>query len=568
MQIPTEKLKELLTKEGLIAEKDFNEIVAESARMGQDVADILVSRGIITKNYFNELLAGYFEIKKAILSSKNVDETVLHLLPQETAREKRVLAFKREPDGTIGVAMEDPSNLETIEFLKRYLNSEINPYLASPEDLNFGLSLYSKSGAEDFRKLIEENVAATLRSKSIGSEEAAEDLPIVAIVDNLIAYAMSSRASDIHLEILEDNLMVRYRVDGVLHEIMRLPREVHAPISARIKLLSGLKLDEHSRPQDGRFRQRFGDDYIDLRVSVIPTFFGEKIEMRLLAGTQRPLSFEEIGMLEDTVEILKSNIKKTFGMILISGPTGSGKTTTLYSILSALNKPEVNIVTIEDPVEYNIKYVNQTQINPAAGITFASALRSILRQDPNIVLVGEIRDEETAEIAVNAALTGHLLLSTVHTNDAPTVVPRLFDMKVQPFLVAAVVNVAMAQRLVGKICVDCIGSYKPEDSLLELLKKQLEDLGAGANAKLPKVLYRGKGCAACGHSGLKGRIGIFETLNFNEEMRKYIGASDFSLDGLRKMARKSGMITMFEDGLRKAALGMTTIEEVLRVIRE
>jgi len=255
-------------------------------------------------------------------------------------------------------------------------------------------------------------------------------------------------------------------------------------------------------------------------------------------------------------------------MILISGPTGSGKTTTLYSILSALNKPEVNIVTIEDPVEYNIKYVNQTQINTLAGITFASALRSLLRQDPNVILVGEIRDEETAEIAVNAALTGHLLLSTVHTNDAPTVVPRLFDMKVPPFLVAAVVNVAMAQRLVGKICVDCIESYKPEDSLLELLKKQLDDLGAGTGAKLPKVLYRGKGCNVCGHIGLKGRIGIFETLNFNEEMRKYIVEPDFSLDGLRKLARKNGMITMFEDGLRKVALGMTTIDEVLRVIRE
>lgn len=568
MQIPNEKLKELLLKEGLITDKEFDEVVVESTRMNQNISDILISRGIISKDFFSELLTGYFEIGKAVLSSKNVDEKVLHRLPEEIARSKRIVAFQEEPDGAIGVAMEDPSDLETIEFLKRNLGAEIKPYLASPEDLNFGLRLYSKGGAEDFRRLIEENVAASLRSRIAGEMEAAEDLPIVAIVDNLVAYAMSSRASDIHLEILEDSLMIRYRIDGVLKEIMRLPKEVQAPITARIKLLAGLKLDEHSRPQDGRFRQHFGQDYVDLRVSVIPTFFGEKVELRLLSGTQRPLSFEEIGMLEDTIKVINDNIKKTFGMILITGPTGSGKTTTLYTILNVLNRPEVNIVTVEDPVEYNIKYVNQTQINPAAGITFASALRSLLRQDPNVILVGEIRDEETAEISVNAALTGHLLLSTVHTNDAPTAIPRLFDMKVPPFLVSAVLNLAMAQRLVGKICVDCIESYKPESAVLELIQKQLKDMGLDTNYKLPKSFYRGKGCNNCGHSGLKGRIGIFETMDINEEMRKYIAAPDFSLDGLRKLARNNDMITMFEDGLRKAALGMTTIDEVLRVIRE
>ena len=568
MQIPNEKLKELLIKEGLIAEKDFDEVVGEAGRMGQNIADILISKGVITKDYFNELLAVYFEIGKATLSSKNADEKVLHRVSEEIARSKRVIAFREEPDGAVGVAMEDPSDLETIEFLKRHLNSEVRPYLASPEDLNFGLSLYSRGGAEDFRKLIEENVTASLRFRIAGEAEAAEDLPIVAIVDNLIAYAMSSRASDIHLEILEDSLLVRYRIDGVLKEIMRLPKEVHASISARIKLLAGLKLDEHSRPQDGRFRQRFGKDYIDLRVSVIPTFFGEKVEMRLLAGTQRPLSFEEIGMLEDTIKIIKDNIKKTFGMILVSGPTGSGKTTTLYSVLNVLNRPEVNITTVEDPIEYNIKYINQTQINPAAGITFSSALRSLLRQDPNIILVGEIRDEETADISVNAALTGHLVFSTVHTNDAPTAIPRLIDMKVPPFLVSAVLNLAMAQRLVGKICVDCIESYQPNEISVELIKKQIKEMGLDSEYKIPKLFYRGRGCNTCGHGGLNGRIGIFETMNLNEEMRKYIITPDFSLEGLKKMARKNGMITMFEDGLRKVGLGMTTIEEVLRVIRE
>lgn len=567
MQIPNEKLKELLVNEGLISSPDFDVLAEESSRMGHDAADTLISRGIITKEYFNELLAAYFEIKRATLTLKDIDSQVFRLLPEDIAREKRVLFFRREADGSIAAAMEDPSDLETIEFLKRHVGAEIRLYLASPEDLSLGWSLYSKGGAEEFRRLIEENVAATLRSKITGIEEAVKDLPIVAIVDNLLAYAMSTRASDIHLEILEDALMIRYRIDGVLREIMRLPKDVHPSLVARIKLLAGLKLDEHSRPQDGRFRQQISKEYLDLRVAIIPTFFGEKVEMRLLASTQRPLSFEEIGMTAPQIEIMKESIKKTYGLILVSGPTGSGKTTTLYSILSVLNKPEVNICTVEDPIEYNIKYVNQTQINPQAGITFASALRALLRQDPNIILVGEIRDEETADISVNAALTGHLVLSTVHTNDAPTVVPRILDMKVPPFLIAAVVNLAMAQRLVGKICVDCIESYKPEGSLLELIKRQLEDLGV-KDYKPPKLLYRGKGCGVCGHTGLKGRLGIFEMLNFNEDVRKFVVSHDFSLDGLRILARKNGMITMSEDGLQKAGLGLTTIEEVLRVIRE
>lgn len=568
MQIPNEKLKEALISDGLIAPEAFDVVVAEAARLGHDLPQTLISRGIITKSYLDELLARYFGVGKANLFSQSADEKILHLLPEEISKEKRAVVFKKEEDGSFGVAMEDPSNLEIIEFLHRYLGAEIKPYLASKEDLNVGLSLYSKGEVEDFRRIIEENVSASLRSRVSGEKEAAEELPIVAVVDNLVAYASSLRASDIHLEILEDGILARYRIDGVLREIMRLPKEVHPAITARIKLLAGLKLDEHNRPQDGRFRQRLGKDYIDIRVSIIPTFYGEKSEMRLLSASQTPPSFEEIGMLEDHVKILQDNIKKTFGMVLVSGPTGSGKTTTLYSVLNTLNKPEVNIVTVEDPVEYNIKYVNQTQINPAAGITFASALRSLLRQDPNIILVGEIRDEETAEISVNAALTGHLVLSTVHTNDAPTAIPRLIDMKVPPFLISAVLNLVIAQRLVGKICVHCIESYKPDSHLLELVKKQMKELGLEEVYKPAKIFYRGKGCSSCGQSGLKGRIGIFEMLSVDEEIGKYIAAPDFSLDELRKSARQKGMLAMFEDGLRKVERGMTTIEEVLRVIRE
>ena len=568
MQMPDDKLKEFLVADGLITAEGFDELRADALRMEQNMADVLISRNVMTQVYFDELLSKYFGVKKANLSSQNVDEEVLRLVPEEVSREKRIVAFQREPDGSVAVAMEDPGDLASIEYLRRFLNAEIRPYLASEADLTYAQSLYSRGGAEYYRKMIEENVATSLRSQvSGGAEEAAQDLPIVAIVDNIIAYAASSRASDIHIEIFEDMLLVRYRIDGVLHEVLRLPKQVHSPITARIKLLANLKLDEHSKPQDGRFRQVVGNETIDLRVSIIPTFYGEKAEMRLLTAAQRPLSFEEIGMMDDTIAIIKENIAKSFGMVLISGPNGSGKTTTLYSILNVLNKPDVDIVTVEDPVEYNIKYVNQTQVNPAAGITFAGALRAFLRQDPNIVLVGEIRDEETADISVNAALTGHLLLSTVHTNDAPTVIPRLLDMKVPPFLVAAVLNLAMAQRLVGRICPDCIESYAPDQTTISVIMEQMASLGV-EGYKPPKAIYRGKGCANCGHTGLRGRIGIFEAMSVDEEIRKYIADPSFSLDQLRKLARKKGMITMFEDGMRKVERGNTTVEEVLRVIRE
>ncbi|MDP3729333.1 MAG: GspE/PulE family protein [bacterium] len=567
MVIPNGKLKELLAQDGLINPEDFGEFVNESNRMGHAISDILIARGIMSEDYYNELLAKYFGVEKANLNESSIDESILNLLPENISRDRRAVPFRREPDGSIAVALENPSDLETIEYLRQYLKVDIKAYFASPGDMNVGLSLYSRRGAQDYIKIIQENVAASLRSKLSGDAEAAQNIPIVAILDNIVAYGVSLRASDIHLEILEDALLIRYRIDGMLHEMFRLPKEVHAALTARVKLLSMMKLDEHSKPQDGRFRENIGPHSIDIRVSIIPTFFGEKTEMRLLTDTERPLSFEELGMDKELIETITNNIHKTYGLVLISGPTGAGKTTTLYSILNILNKPEVNIVTIEDPIEYNIKYVNQIQVNTRAGITFATALRSILRQDPNIILVGEIRDEETADIAINAALTGHLLLSTVHTNDALTVVPRLIDLKVPPFLVAAVINATFAQRLVGRVCQNCIESYKPSQAILDIIKRQLSDLNRGTRA-VPKMLYRGKGCNQCGLSGLKGRIGIFETINFDDEVRKLIVDPDFTLDALKKLMDARGMVTMFEDGVTKAEKGMTTIEEVLRVIRE
>ncbi|MFA6135920.1 MAG: GspE/PulE family protein [Candidatus Paceibacterota bacterium] len=569
LRIPSQKIKEILIDQGLISEDQFDKAVDESSRMNQNIGDVLISKGFVSRDYLYNFLSSYFGVERANLGLRTIDKSVLEKVDEKFARERNVIAFLKDADGTINVAMEDPTDLPTIEFLEKKISAKIRPFLASPEDLAKGFSYYGSQLTEDFKKIIEDNIKTSLERKisSAKEEEAATQIPIVDIVNNMLSYATSLNSSDVHLEVLEDQILVRFRVDGILYEILEIPKEVHSAIIARIKLLGALKVDEHQKPQDGRFRYKSGSVVIDVRISVIPTLYGEKIVMRLLPGTQRPLSLTELGMLEETAKIVEKNIKKTYGMILVTGPTGSGKTTTLYSILNMLNRSQVNIVTIEDPIEYNIRYINQIQINPLAGITFASGLRSILRQDPNIIMVGEIRDEETAQIGINAALTGHLLLSSLHTNDAPTAVPRLIDMKVPPFLAAAVLNLVVAQRLLRKICVDCIESFVPEENFVSSLKIQIKDLNL-PDVQMPKTFYRGKGCKACGGTGYKGRMGIYEAFEVDEDIRKIIIDPNFSLDLLLMTARKNGMITMFEDGLKKSSLGMTSIEEVLRVIRE
>ena len=569
MNIPIQKFKEKVISEDFITEADFDILSAEAERMGHSIADVLVSKGIISQKYLDDLLVSYLGTERADFASIQIDKDILQLLPEDLAKEKRAIVFAKDADGVFSVAMENPNNLATVEFLEQSLGGRIKPFLALGEDLNKGFALYGKKLSKDFEQIIEENIKASLH---IGKtdEEAATEVPIVAIVDNIISYAFSTHSSDIHFEIFEDEILIRYRIDGVLQEIAKIPKQVHSAIVARVKLLSQLKIDEHYKPQDGRFRYHIvgSDDVLDIRVSVLPTYHGEKVEMRLLTASQRPLSLKELGMLEDTAKIVKDSIKKSYGMVLVCGPTGSGKTTTLYSILSLLNKPQVNIVTIEDPIEYDVKFINQTQINAVAGVTFANGLKSILRQDPNIIMVGEIRDRETADISVQAALTGHLVLSSLHTNDAPTTVPRLVDMGVAPFLVAAVVNVILAQRLVRSICLNCVHSIEPSKEMVETVEDQLEELGTREDVKMPKLVYEGKGCTACGGTGYKGRIGIFEVLDVTKAARKVIISKDFSLAKLKESAREQGMKSMFEDGLKKVEMGMTTLEEVLRVIRE
>ncbi len=570
INLPPAKLKEILVKSGAIDAAAFDALEEEAEHKRQSLAEIIISQGLVNRDYFYLLISRALGVERVNLGAIGIDEHILHLLSEDIARQRNVIVFGRDQMGRFEVAMEDPTDLETIDFLTLRLGGPVMPFLATEDDLNRGFLLYQRELAQDFKKIIEDSIQQSLRTKAKGNlKEAASDLPIVAIVDNLMSYAIASRASDIHFEVLDDVVLVRYRVDGILHEIVRVPKEIHPAVVARIKILSSLRVDEHTHSQDGRFRYNVSGSIVDVRVSIIPTFYGEKVEMRLLSAAQKPLSFAELGMNDDTVKLISEAAAKSYGMVLVCGPTGAGKTTTLYSIMNVLNRPEVNIVTIEDPIEYDMRYVNQMQVNNAAGITFVDGLRSILRQDPNIIMVGEIRDAETANISVQSALTGHLVLSSLHTNDAATAVPRLMDMGIPPFLVAAVLNAVSSQRLARRIHLACIESYVPDKNLIASLDKELEAMNVDKDRlKIPHTFYRGKGCEACGHTGYYGRTGIFEVLNITEGVRKLIISPDFSLDNLNKLARNEGMVTMLEDGLHKVELGLTTIEEIFRVIKE
>ena len=570
IKIPIDVLKKLTVENELISEENFDLALKESQRTSTNILDILVSKNYITKDYLNKVISQYLNIPYIDLKGINLSTEILHLLPEDIARTYGAVTIGTN-NNKIQVALADPTNLETIKFLEKYLQKQLEIYLTDEDDLQIAFSKYRQELMTNFRKIIENQIIALGRlGKEIDVAKVASAVPIISIVDNVISYAAALNASDIHLEILADSMLIRFRIDGILREIAYLPSEIHPAIIARIKILANLQIDEHSKPQDGRIKYKRGNEVFDIRVAVMPTFYGEKITMRLLLSGLKPLSFQELGMTSEQIAMVEKNIKKTFGMVLSTGPTSSGKTTTQYSILSYLNKPEVNIVTIEDPIEYELRYINQTQVNPKAGIDFASGLRAFLRHDPNIIMVGEIRDFDTADVSTNAALTGHLVLSTLHTNDAPTAIPRLVDMGVPPFLVSATLNIVMAQRLVRRICPDCIESYEIDDLTKEAIISQVKQLGEErlVSFSMPEMLYRGKGCRNCNYTGYRGRLAIFEMLDVDSDIRNYIVRKDFTLDGLKKIMAQKEMKTMFEDGLDKAKLGQTTVQEILRVIRE
>lgn len=570
MHITQEKLKEILLESGMITEESFAIAADESLRSGQTVPNILIGSGKIPEDYFAELLSSYYGVSVVNLLKEPIDMTTLELIPESYAKMKGVVAFAEDAKrGVVKVAMTDPNDLDTVEFLRAKLGRFVETYLTTGSSLRFGLRQYKGRLSGGFSEIISENIQKSLLiTAETDLAKTVEAVPIIMILDSIIEHAMTLNASDIHFEPLEKETLVRFRVDGILQEIVALPKAIAPILVARVKVLASLQIDEHRVPQDGRFRFELEDGTtIDIRTNIMPVFKGEKVEMRLLKSSSRPLTLSDLGLSQEGFTILNEEIKKPHGMILVTGPTGHGKTTTLYAVLNILNTPKVNITTIEDPIEYELSRVNQTQVNTKAGITFSNGLRALLRQNPDIIMIGEIRDSETVDIAINSALTGHLLLSSLHTNDAPSAIPRLIDMGAPAFLLASTINLVIAQRLVRRICLSCVESYPATAEIRKLVAAQIELSNEKHTNQLPKNLFRGKGCNVCGYTGFQGQIGIFELFHIDEGIRELILKSA-SASEIRKLAIKHGMTTMFEDGLHKVESGVTSIEEVLRVVKE
>ncbi len=558
MNIAPEILKQVVVRSGLVPETEFDSAAQTAQDLGRPIEDILIFRGFINSNIYSQLIADYLHVPFLDMKHVLIPDDALTLLPQNLAKTYKMVPLGLESE-KLKLAMSDPTNIEALEFAKRYTGREVLPYYVSPEDFGRALSQYKRNFEGEFAKVISENVA--IAEKSGNLKNASEDLPVIKILDTIMEYAVAERASDVHVETQELGVVIRFRVDGDLKDIIRLPQKIEEPLIARIKILSNLKLDERRIPQDGRYKLVVNDEVIALRVSIIPGFYGENVVMRLLRESARPSSLEELGLMGKNLELINKAIDAPNGMILVTGPTGSGKTTTLYSILTILNTIDVKICTIEDPVEYGVSRVTQIQVNPKAGLDFAAGLRSLLRHDPDIIMVGEIRDQETAEIAVHSALTGHLVLSTLHTNDAAGALPRLLDMGVEGYLAASTLNLVLAQRLVRKICSVCIKEYTPDAALMGKLVNELHIDSAH------QKFYRGAGCPECHGSGYLGRIGIYEVLPVSERIRTLV-TKKVGSDEILKVAKEEGMITMMEDGLNKVSSGFTSIEQVLQAVSE
>ncbi|MHB1769583.1 MAG: GspE/PulE family protein [Minisyncoccota bacterium] len=582
MHVSEGELKEFIIDSGLVAKKEVDIAIEEAKKRGQSIGDVLIARGSITEDALRRIQAYVLGIPFVNLKDHHIPIEILALIPEPIARTHNIIAFKKD-GGELEVAMLDVDDLASIESMRKKTGLKILPRLTDTESIKHALLEYQKSLKDEFGDIIStetEKIRVVAEGdKDLSSDDLkkmAEDLPIVRIVDTLLRHAIVQGASDVHIEPMEDAVLVRYRIDGILHDAMTLPKVAAAGIAARIKVLSNLKLDEKRLPQDGRFKMETEADRVSFRVSILPTFFGEKIVMRLLRETGEGFTLEVLGLHGENMERIHHALKQTTGIILISGPTGSGKTTTLYTMLDILNKPDVNISTIEDPIEYQMKRVNQTQVNPQIGFTFANGLRALVRQDPNIIMIGEIRDGETASLAINAALTGHLVLSTIHTNSAAGAIPRLIDMGVEPFLLVSTLRVIVGQRLVRKLC-ESKEPYAVEkamrakianDAEFDVALKTLRDEKlVKENTRLDDIsFYRPVPSPEC-EDGYKSRIGIHEVLAVSPAIREIILHSSTS-DAIETQAKKEGMLTMLEDGLYKAARGITSLEEVLRAISE
>jgi len=572
----TAKLAKVLEQEGCCTRGQFKEIETQAKRENKPVAAVLLehANGGVEKTL--EVLGQYYELEPVNLRGRVISPYVLNMLPKEVAEAHHVVIFKKTGD-LISVAMVDPEDKQVINFIQRKTKLEPVIFITTPADIAYALQRYEGELSEEFSKIIEESLKETLASHE-PMEKLAQFVPVVKMVNSIIDRALSRRASDIHLEPGSEQLLVRFRIDGLLRRVVELPREVLPPILARIKLMSNLKIDEHRLPQDGRFRYTFNDREVALRVSIVPNLYGSKVVLRLLDAKEKSFDFKALGLNKRDLTILKHEAAKPHGMMVVTGPTGSGKTTTLYTMMRLLNRERVNICTIEDPIEYGLDGVNQMQVNPSAGLTFAHGLRSMLRQDPDIVMVGEIRDPETAEIALNAAMTGHLVLSTLHTNDAFLASQRLVEMGMHPFLISSVVNVFIGQRLVRTICRNCSTQITSTEKHLERYAKMI-DLDSVVSklqqvSLLPKdfswnnvKLYAGRGCDKCNNTGYQGRLGIYEFVVMDADVRQAILTSP-NASAIKKATAKQCTTTMEEDGILKVINGQTTLEEVARVTQE
>lgn len=583
MRIQDAQLKRFIIDSGLVPKKDLEAAEKLATKNEKPLYEVLVSEGHMTEDDLRRVESYVLGIPFVALKGQKIDFEILSLIPEPVARNHNIIAYKKNAD-SLEVAMLDTADLPAIDFIKKKVGLKILSRLTDTESMKDALRQYQKTLKDEFGEIImKETSALKVVAEENGEEvseedlkKMAEDLPVVRIVDTLLRHAIVQNASDIHIEPMEEEVLIRYRIDGILHDAMKLPKHAAPTLAARIKVLSSLKLDEKRLPQDGRFKMEMDGQKVSFRVSVLPIYHGEKIVMRLLRENRSGFTLEGIGFHGSTLERVQDAMKQKTGIILVTGPTGSGKTTTLYTILDLLNTPEVNISTIEDPIEYQMPRINQTQVKSQIGFTFANGLRSLMRQDPDIIMVGEIRDEETASLAINAALTGHLVLATVHTNSASGTIARLVDMGVEPFLLVSTLRVAIGQRLVRRLC-----DEKEGYSLSASEKNELEK-----NVNLPMVLdtlkeeslikeganwgdvtfSHPKESAEC-EDGYKGRMGIHEVLTMSSSIKEMV-LQNATADQIETQARKEGMLKMVEDGVYKAAKGLTSVEEVLRVVNE
>ena len=551
------QLGDILLEGGHVTREQLTGAVEEQRRLGRSLGRVLVELGVLSEGQLVSALATQIGLKFVDLSDYPVDGSAVSKVPDTVCRRHNALPIGYE-DGKLVVAMADPANVFAVDDMRAMTGMDIKPVVATRADVIAAINRYQRSDDEmdQLTSAIDVNDDDDDLSKV---KEITEEAPIVKFVNLLITQAIQDRASDIHIEPAEKDLRVRFRIDGVLHEVMRSPKSITSGVTSRLKIMADINIAERRIPQDGRLSVTTNGKKIDLRVATLPTVWGEKIVMRILDNTTAMMKLSDLGFSDDNYKVYSKSFVKPYGMILVTGPTGSGKSTTLYATLNIVSKPEVNVITVEDPVEYRIPGINQVQANPKAGLTFAAALRSILRSDPDIVLLGEIRDKETAHIAIEAALTGHLVLSTLHTNDAPSAIVRLTEMGIEPFLVGSALDCVLAQRLARKLCSKCKEAYVPtRESLLEMRFPWSPD-------EEPPTLYRPIGCSACSKTGYKGRLALHEVMAVSEEIEK-LAVERASALTISKVALADGMITLRTDGLSKVKAGHTSMEEILRVV--